>query len=459
MLSLLLGAGGLFLFSRALPREPEDNTWGILSVDESLEDRRIRELLEKAGIWECVSESTQEFSIDDFGAVKRLNLETYREELEPFDPRDDGYGEKLRSVFVHNGKRHFFIPLKDTGNPGKIEKNAAAALGDIPFYLDIPRNTDPIGMYVLAAAVSSLAALFLSREKARFALQIPVLLAFAWAGTGGIILAGILTGLGELLREPLGEFFPFRAYGTIGDKFKTFRANWILAVFYTFLFFLLCIPAGIPRVPAAAGFVCFLAQGILFPGIQKMERKNAAHILFTPLRIFPGPAAPPGFQPCAAVFAAAAFLVLSARFFFPSFPYPEGKGRGAYSGYLLSFEDYEQHLAFQASFSYIPLRKNGEKAGNEGYFRYTLGEDGLISGTDKQSVPDGSVIPPFPLEKLMEFLVQYTTGTGDTPPVQEKDWILLILLVLSCFPNRFRLGGRNGKKKKAALLRERRIAA
>jgi hypothetical protein len=190
-----------------------------------------------------------------------------------------------------------------------------------------------------------------------------------------------------------------------------------------------------------------------------MERKNAAHILFTPLRIFPGPAAPPGFQPCAAGFAITAFLVLAARFFFPFFPYPDDRGGHTYSGYLLSPADYEQHLAFQASFSYTPLRKNGERAGNEGYFHYTLGEDGLISRTDKQGVPDESVVPPFPLEKLMEFLIQYTTSTGDRPPVQVKDWILLMVLVLSCFPNSFRLTGRNGKKKKIALLRERRIAA
>ncbi|MCL2473083.1 MAG: hypothetical protein FWF26_05325, partial [Treponema sp.] len=85
--------------------------FAVLSLDESQNDREIQELLYSKGIKDFFSESTQVVPVDDFGSLKMVPLDSFRNEIEKFDPRDDGYAQKLSSFFVRDGKRFFFLPL------------------------------------------------------------------------------------------------------------------------------------------------------------------------------------------------------------------------------------------------------------------------------------------------------------------------------------------------------------
>jgi hypothetical protein len=144
----------------------------------------------------------------------------------------------------------------------------------------------------------------------------------------------------------------------------------------------------------------------------------------------------------------------------PGFVFEKKTTVAADPRYILSREEYEEHMAFETSFSFMSL--GTENAGNsyqEGYFRYRLGDDGLIDGLKEQSYLAGESIPPFPLEKLMDFLLEYNNNPGGVPPAQLKDWIFLVLILTICVPGRLGTGSGYGKKKKTAFLRDRQIAA
>jgi hypothetical protein len=79
---------------------------------------------------------------------------------------------------------------------------------------------------------------------------------------------------------------------------------------------------------------------------------------------------------------------------------------------LIDAAEYEAHIAFQTSFTLRPL---GSGVLNEkSYLRYDMGTDGLIAGTREQpaSLPPEA---PFPLKKLMDFLVIFADYTEVVP--------------------------------------------
>jgi hypothetical protein len=113
-------------------------------------------------------------------------------------------------------------------------------------------------------------------------------------------------------------------------------------------------------------------------------------------------------------------------------------------------------MDFQRSFSYRTLNTGNDAAtrlNEEGYLRYYLGDDGLIAGSASSlSILEAEPLP-FPLEKLMDFLIQYykqpEEPAGMTeplgPPVRE--WILAaIILTFCCMAELLRPGIVPGRK-------------
>jgi hypothetical protein len=100
---------------------------------------------------------------------------------------------------------------------------------------------------------------------------------------------------------------------------------------------------------------------------------------------------------------------------------------------LISPADYEAHIAFERAFSRKPL---GSDSRGDGYFHYYLGEDGLIAGT--QDEEDGRSLgeepPSFPLESLMEFLLQYDNSAGEAAPAQSKEWVSAAVFLAVLIP-------------------------
>jgi hypothetical protein len=135
--------------------------------------------------------------------------------------------------------------------------------------------------------------------------------------------------------------------------------------------------------------------------------------------------------PVAAVFGPAVLLSLLAPRFFPSLSYPKEAPAVSDPRFLISPADYEAHIAFQRAFSRRPL---GSDSPEDGYFKYYLGEDGLIAGVEHERHEGGEETPPFPLENLMEFLLQYNNRAAKAVPVQGKEWISAVLFAAALVP-------------------------
>jgi hypothetical protein len=134
---------------------------------------------------------------------------------------------------------------------------------------------------------------------------------------------------------------------------------------------------------------------------------------------------------------------------------------------LISAAEYRAHAEYQRHFSFLPL--GGKGFDEDAYFHYDVDKDGLIT---KAQVSEGdlpgaelSVIPPFPLESLMEFLGESAGAAGIEPMVRGGmrdmrffDFVPVLMVLLLCIPA---LGGRQGKGKKRGpvIYNDKRIAA
>ena len=436
-----------------VPAGGED--FAVLSVDESRDDRSVREILGRGGITGLISESSQEVAVDDFGTLKMIALDSFRNEIEPFDPRDDGYAAKLRDFFVRDGKRFFFIPLKDVPWNGiKLQKQLGSLLGDIPFTLTVLEQKEPIFMYFLLLAAACVFALHLSRAPRFFLFEFPVLLAFSRGGSFGFVLAALLCGIWELLREPLGELLAARrnnhgafggapdyagtAFAGLRERLRPFRMNFLLLLFLALFFAVFSVAGALSPIPLAAACLCFFLLYFLAFRVEAERNRRSGHIPFTPAPLLPFRTRYFSLFPLLLPFVAASVLALFLPLVFPDFSHAREKDPVAdilaEPQYLLSSEDYYRHIAFQKSFSYVKPDQDlylkdtrtpeagGGALNQEGYLRYYLGSDGLIGGGTAYA-PGGplalteesgegelaqSGVPSFPLEKLMGFLIDYS---------------------------------------------------
>ena len=511
---------GLLVFSlfRFFPSSGTESGFGrlasgtpyaVLALDESQDDRHIREILTGGGIKGLISESSQEVPIDDFGVLKMVPLDSFRSEIETFDPRDDGYAAKLQSFFVRGGKRFFFFPLKDIfGNgAGRLKKQLGSLLGDIPFTFTVLDNRKPFFWYFALLAAACAFALYLSHSARLFAYELPVLLAFGWAGSSGFVLAAALAGIWELLREPAGELSAARRYKRNGldyagagfeglrERLKPFRINCLLSLFFAVFFIVFSIAEGLSFLPLVSGCLSFFFLYFLTFRVEARRARENRHILFTPVPLLPFKARTFSLFPLLLPFGAAAALALFLPLVFPAFASSAEDEPIADAKFLISAEDYNRHIDFENSFSYKTLDQDldqqaspesgGGGLNQEGYLRYYLDEDGLIAeSTDHAGelpLPEDRRIadaPPFPLEKLMDYLLQYNdpggAGQSDSEPrftaagsslFASKEWIPVAIILAAGILNLLRPGVgiqpwiRHKKKKRIPVFGDKRIAA
>ncbi|MDR2661366.1 MAG: hypothetical protein LBC31_00045 [Treponema sp.] len=445
------------------------NGFAELSVDAAYSDRAVGEALSAAGITDYISESSSWVFLDDFGELKRVALDLYDEMVEPFDPRNDGYAEKLRSFFVKDGKRRFFIDLRPSGKAlsgaplanGQLEGRIAAALGEgMAFTLDgfSAIQSRPRFWLLLLSLTASGGALFFAlrnpgafpREFSRLAATlIPVQGALALSGPGGFACAAALFGCFECLLPPIRENLLRVQLRRRRFRFdRIFRINWFLALFF-FLVYVLAAAASRmdPLTAVLAGISAFAAFGF-FLRLESSEsnpERGYIHRRFLPIPIRAPSFSLNSLPRMTLPFALASFFSLFLPLFGPSgrspdiFPavFPRGDSPLSAMPDIPSREEYEAHFAFQSSFSMRPLGSR-DQAGDAAYLAYYLGEDGLIAGSRETTGlvwPDYPEIPPFPLEELGVFLENrgnYTargTGTGDIFAAL----VILLLALPSCF--------------------------
>ncbi|MDR2470798.1 MAG: hypothetical protein LBD09_01645 [Treponema sp.] len=461
-------------------------SYAALRVDARWPDRYIGELLKKGaesgprGAWAVslenyISESTQWVFLDNFGELKRIPLDGYRDRVETFDPRDDGYAERLRAFFVRDGERRFFLPLPRGFAPGgykRLEGLVSAALGEIPFSLNPAGGAEsrrPPVWYGLLFALAALAAAILARASPEALAPVPLLAPLISTGPAGFALGAILLALGALIREPLGEFFTARRYGkrrlpafpARGRGFaRFFRGG---APVFLLLYGGVCFFGGVrPERGLAllAGF-CLVVPPALW--VKSNRGRREGHVRFTPLAILERPGGGPVFPRFALPFVLASLLALLP---FPVSP-PERPG-GVEMEFLILPGEYARHAAFQAAFSTRPLGSGPLAGGVENpplnqtaYLRYYLGEDGLIGGAlaDPSGTGASLEIPPFPLEGLMEALSGEDGGTfRDRRPPFGRELVTAGLAVLFALPPFFRRGALGITKMKLPVLKDKRIA-
>jgi hypothetical protein len=464
--SVALGFAVFYMDYRSLP-PLTGKGYAVLSLDASRDDRYIGELLARGNWGNYISESTQWVFWDDFGELTRIPLESYKDRVEPFDPRNDGYAGRLESFFVHDGKRFFFIPLPPDylGNSGeRLEADLSRCLGDIPFQVELPGASRPLGIYAVLFGGAALGLLLLSGAPWIGIRLLPLLAALSYRGPGGFALASVLTALFALIREPLGDFFISRRYR--GRYTAITKKSGTGPFFWGTLLFFLAAYGGIGyagRIPVSlvlAGIgSCALILGLAFFAESKKGIK-LGHVRFVPVRISVYSGKGGAFSRVMAPFVLASLgaLLLPSLLAGPASGAPRGSPPQADPpGEVISPGEYEAHAAFQASFSLRPLRTGGEAPDPGPYLRYHRGSDGLIGDYSALEDVGTGEIPPFPLEDLMNFLAR---GKSARAPVSAaEDRLPVFGALLLCVPFFLQIKRRHGKKKGLLVYTDKRIAA
>ncbi|MDR2258269.1 MAG: hypothetical protein LBE14_03860 [Treponema sp.] len=430
-LSLLTGLL-LWLLAAFLTPRVRAGAYAVLELDAALPDRHVRELLNDE---EALSESSQWVFLDDFSGLRRIPLDQYPALVSSFDPRNDGFAERLRAFFVREDRRLVYIPLdRRPGAAGRLERGLAASLAGIPFRLEYTGGGKPLTPYLALLFAAGLGVLWFTRRLV-FVPCLPVLAGLSFAGAPGLALAAFLMGLGGLLLEPGEEYFvclrykktrlPFGPFENrpLGELLSPFRNRLFLAPVFAGALALCSVFGGVhPLLTLAAGLGF---GGIYGFSLWVFSRRGEAqdHVRFSPVLILKAPALHLGFSRFMAPYALAALAAVPLGFLVPGpapgspvlqdLPAPVGEA------------EYRSHAAFQAFFSLRPLGReagglsSGESRGPV-YSRYILGDDGLIAGkTEVLPGEAGGVfpddIPPFPLKSLMEALEQRGKAAGGGP--------------------------------------------
>jgi len=446
--SLFLAAG-LFFIGSQTGYEASKGGYAVLTVDASVEDRALYELLEKnANIFggTPVSESTQWVMLDNFGSLETIPLDKYSSRLFSFDPRNDGYAGKLRDVFVRDGKRFVYIPLnKGNWNADLLEKQLQNILDDIPFSVEAYGIGKPLHLFFIVYFAASLCMLVICyankntfRGTAKIIPLIPCLASLSFFGAHGIACAAVIFAFFLLFGEPLNElakmnvliknenaqelFYkniikPYKLYFSFIPVFAV--ALGILVVFTPLkLLFLLLV--------FASSLALFFFSCKITPVLQGSRRR------FNPVLIIKRSFPEFSFLICLLPFSAAVLFVVF------SMPYIGGAYVSDRKFDTIIYEqDYYAHLIYQTTFSKRQLGTSFTS-----YSDYFYAEDGLPSLNDSQDIYQDIVMgdfPPFPLKDLMAFFLDVNNGvnngervndTGSTGGIAEKLSLLVLLIFI-----------------------------
>ncbi|MDR2923746.1 MAG: hypothetical protein LBU85_10470 [Treponema sp.] len=418
--------------------------YAALICGEAYPDREIRELLDKQGLTGLVSESDQWFLLDCFGSVEKIPLVEYSQRLLPFDPRNDGYAEKLKNFFVRDGKRFVYIPL-GINRPENLETEIARALAGISYSLEYahpPSGRDivlPLTAFCLTACVFFVIPVLRRRLGSGL---LPCLLALsplAFGLASGFALAALLAGFAALLAGPGRNLPSFSGMALSPDLPGPFTAKWLLAFALIASY---CLFSFFSRLPVLfaflvlASFCCTLALSIHSAGktsirfnVNKWYPRRGR---FIPVEIISRNTASGGFSYAMLPFAVMAIALAAAGFAMSSAPLapsdvnavlpftggllPSGQmPSGQQPDDALTEADFQEHVLFQTAFSFRALGKTYEAGGPPPVIAgYELSPNGLLDPA-APVIDEELQIPDFPLGDLLRGL-----RTDDSPQAAER---------------------------------------
>jgi hypothetical protein len=454
--SLIFAAILLFTGLKTTPKE-DGYEYAVLTFDASFNDREIGKRLAKSEIGgNYISESTQTVFLNDFNAIKEIPLDEFQGKISDFDPRNDGYAERVNAFFVRGDKRLFFIPLLSKTNKrgiAALQADFVSALQDIPFAVEFLGYEKPVRIYVAVFCAAALTALVLTKPLWIGFLLIPLTAGFAFIGVPGLAVTAFLLAAGGIVYESSKEFFTaclceknirkvwewFRFPRLKNMKFfNRFPFRTVLFILFIIGYFFIGKRNEISTALMAGTFCCFFIIVLL---AAVMQAKNMQRGRFMPIPIIRTARKELLFSKNSLPFSAAAIVVL----FLPGALGLQSNRNVLDWGdpeRLIDENEYRKHIAFQSGFSM--MRLNNDKADYEEYY---LGDDGLIAGAkpySKEKLPE-FVSKEFSLKKLMDFLEKSGHNdiqTGSVPVSSASNFnistfgseelILLALLVPLC---------------------------
>ena len=448
ILVALIVSAGLWMLGAALMPVQQGGYAALVCADD-VPDREIRERLEARGVTGIVSESGQWVLVDSFGSVERVPLDEYPTRVLPFDPRNDGYAEKLHSLFVRDDQRFIYIPLGSAAlGPAALEKKLAAALDNIPFSFYAAAGWPPSLFLALFCLVAG--AFFFIRPvrvtlRPRAVCLLPLLPALAplvLAGAAGFAMASLLAGCAAILAGPYLEWHltlprhsPARA-GQAPPALCRLLPPMFLIFYGAIAFFSGLHPLFI--IPVSVFFCVLMVLQLRDAyreavngdvGLWGLFKRRHTHRFF-PVPIFSRRSVPFGFSWAMLPFAAVALVVACASLAV-SAPEPAAN-LTLPSADTVTEADYYGHYWFQSTFSFRSLHAPEQDMG-----MYELAPDGLLgrTGGDGAVTTDSPAegVPPFPLGDLVQYLNTPGRGQGAIHTL-----LAALLPLLFVFPILFR---------------------
>jgi len=430
LLSLTVSAG-LFFAGMSMGYEEFHGGYAVLSADASVDDRVLNSILndEFAFAGTAVCESSQTVMLDAFNSIETVPLDKYFSRIYPFDPRNDGYAEKLKRIFLKDGKRFVYIPIAPGDwNTASLNKKFALLLGDIHFNVRYYGIGSPLRLFFAMYAAASLLMLIICFIKKKshnglllIAAVVPVFASLAFLGAPGIACAALFIALFILFRQPLSEF---ASSGDLRLKLKANHAKNFKDIiipalrlsyrykYYSLLLFIfaaaftaIIIFSRLNLLFILAVFAAALA--VFFITAKIFSVNSGMHRKFNPVMIVKRGIPDFTFSHFVLPFAAAVLITIVIA------PFMSGSyiSNNKFDTFVEEY-DYREHLAFQTSFSTRPLGSPADlRAADHTFF---IDTDGLPSM--KIAAPAQSDIlsefPPFPnqLKELMDFFHNVNSG-------------------------------------------------
>ncbi|MCL2721475.1 MAG: hypothetical protein FWD47_09070 [Treponema sp.] len=447
----LTAAFGLIFFGSQVGYEEFRGGYAVLTTDASADDKTVLALLEKGEEYfggSPVSESSQWVLLDEFDSINRIPLDVYFSRVFYFDPRNDGYAQKLKDIFNDGDKRFFYIPLK-TGNwnSSLLDRKFNELLEDIHFTIDYFGIGRPLNLFFLAYAAASFIFLIIyligkkhDRRKICIITLVPVFFSLSFFGAAGIVCAALFLAFFIMMKEPLDEF---SAVNSASDKYKDFKLfykeiimpyklYWILLPLFAAAFFVIIIFSQIKLMFFGVVFAAAIMVFALSFRISSLSKRS--HIRFAPVLIikrrFPKFNFPLFMLP---FIAASLFVLFSAPYMSASYDSSKRFEN------IIQEQDYLDHLQFQLSFSTRKIGSTASYAAFPGFFFDTDGLPSMEVNAGANHNINTSEYPPFPLKQLMDFFHDINSGqkrnTGGAGGLAEK--LSLIVLLLFFIPYLF----------------------
>lgn len=429
----VLSFTGLVILSFNATQGGPGTPYGILSVTDTVGESDVLKMLSENHISPVISPSTEWVYINDFDSLKPVPLSQYRQVLEPYDLRNDGYAEQLWEIFYTKGQQRFFIPL---GNHlfyplgSNLTEKIQKIFKDVPHSLEMEQNSRGSWIFfVLFLTASGISLLFSKNVPLTLVVLLPLLF-FSQTGPASLALSAFLLALSQVYTDPLRELFRFWIRKDISKAFLRMDSIKKLGILMGSV---LVGGVGLSVLSGTSPILFLLALIASFGALctliytEEIIASIRGHHRFIPVTLLEQTHPFLEISWALGPLTLAAVFALLFQLFFLS---PRGSTTNSS---LLHPENYLSHLAFQEKFSITPLSSGVDGNHQKGYFSYHVDSDGLV---DPKPDPMASrTIPQLSTPPLEKLLFSYTgKGLGPTPVPVGGDSIAVFIMVIINLP-------------------------